>query len=640
MQFHAVYTPAAVALALVALVAAPPVTAQDADAEETLARFTFAYHHRDQAAAADGLVAQLGRAAEDPVVLYELSRLLSEPCDQVRWLNTQIERHSPFSATPEMQAAAQTVLTQLTELEQAERAALAGCTDQLAALKQQLQEIAQPSKPVWEITDPTELVGRWRMLDDTEKNELNGQLTADQKLALFSRGIPASELDLNQGNAWDQPRRIVDELARSEVLPPVWQLLQLERQLRAEWEKGPWSELAFPVDGTFQITRELLDRALGVDARDRGAPASSPNWGEMATWLESQEYWAWAALARMLQASNQEDPAEAASRAEAQWGKLTQVNSALSGALWPAIAQVEQAWLKRLLDRSKAGGPRMLPLGPDYRSASREDRLRLEEQFLRAQNDPEEAFRIIQLAKAADLGMQEFQPVELAELENSFKLPIKQEVALRVFLLLEMIEIHGKPGEPSQYYAVRLHAKESRWMAGGYDATVIGPFSTPAQLLQAALDSRVDLTDLRILIAPDGPLDDEWFAYEKDRLLKRTGDRAQGWLCYLPSAAVMNGGSWTLEHTLRVWYRLALRAGQETAGWYPDGKQPWAIGSTLFRLPRMPLYALSLGPLPEEIGDLGRSRSFVAEFKEIKEAGSATQQLPLPAMLVLTGEGL
>ena len=45
---------------------------------------------------------------------------------------------------------------------------------------------------------------------------------------------------------------------------------QIRREQNAERDSAAWAALAFPVGDTFQIARGLLDRALGLDAADRG----------------------------------------------------------------------------------------------------------------------------------------------------------------------------------------------------------------------------------------------------------------------------------------------------------------------------------------------------------------------------------
>ncbi len=637
MKASHAYNGFTVVLVLAALAAVAPASAQQAEDETTLRRSHREYRYRAQVAAADELVTQLGRAAEELDTLYQLSRLLSEPCDQVRWLSSQIELQMPFGSDAQTRSSAEELLARVTELEQAQASALGGCAEQVGTLKQLLTRIAEPPTP-WELSDPAQLAERWRELGGLQNAELTDKLTPERRLTLFARGIPPNELDLD-GRGVDQPRRIVDALAASEQLPEVWQLLLFRQRLAdAERDSAAWAELAFPVGDTFQIARGLLDRALGVDAQDQGSAASEPNWTSLAARLEAGDYWAWAALARILEATTQPDPTAATAGGRAQWAKVDHVGNTLGGSFWPAVDGGEQGWLARL-ERGELVAAGRLPLTSEYRSAQRAARRRIEQQFLQARDNPAEALRLIQLAKAADIGLSEdgFQPITLAELEGQLQATIRGETALKVFVLLEVLEVSGGAGQPSQYYAFRLSAKEWRWTSGGFDATVIGPVDTPAQLARAALDASVTMTDLRILIAPDGPLDDEWFASERDHLLERTADRARGWLCYLPTAAALNNEAWTLNETLRLWCRTALSGSQDTIGCYPAGREPAGMPARLHQAPNLRLHVISLGPLPDEIGQLRRSRRFVDQFKNRKETAAAADRT-LPALLVFTGE--
>lgn len=641
MKASCAYNGFAVVLISTALVAAAPAPAQQPEDEIGLRRSHREYRHRAQVAAADELVSQLGDAAGDLVTLYQLSRLLSDPCDQVRWLLSQIERPAggrPFGSDAQTRSSAEELLTRVAELERAQAGALGACAEQISALKQLLTRIAEPPTP-WELSDPTQLAERWRELGGLQNAELARELTPERRLTLLARGIPPNQVGLNTREVWDAPRRIVDALAASEQLPAVWQLMLLRQRLGgAERDRAAWAELEFPVADTFEIARGLLDRALGIDARDRGGTASEPDWNTVAARLEAGDYWAWAALARVLEAAGgQAAGGEPAAAGRAQWSKVQQVGSALSGSSWPAVGG-GQGWLARL-ERGELVAAGRLPLAPDYRSAQRAARRRIEQQFLQARNDPAQALRLIQLAKAADVGLSEdeFQPITLPELEQQLQTTIRGETALKVFVLLEMIEVSGGAGQPAQYYAFRLAAREWRWTGGGFDATVIGPVDTPAQLAQAALDAGVTMTDLRILIAPDGPLDDEWFAAERDRLLERTADRARGWLCYLPTSAALTNEAWTLDETLRLWSRTALSGSQQTLGCYPAGREPTPIRARPHQAPNLRLHVISLGPLPSEIGQLRPSRRFVDQFKISKETAAEAGQT-LPAMLVFTGE--
>ena len=635
--FHA-YRVVTALLSAAALAAGAPVSAQQPDDDTTLPRSHRAYRYRAQAAAADELVKQLASSANDLNTLYQLSRLLSEPCDQVGWLTTQIELRMPFGSDDATRSSAEQLLTRVADLEQSQQTALRGCAERLDTLKQLLARIAEPPTP-WELTDPAQLAARWTELGGLQNAELARQLTPGRQLTLFARGVSPSEVGLDGQAAWDRPRLIVDALAASGQLPEMWRLLLLRQTLgAAERESATWTELAFPVGDTFQIAWGLLDRSLGADAEDQGGATGRPNWADLAARFESGDYWAWAALARILEAADQQDPAPAIAAARTQWSKLAQVGSALGGATWPAAGGGEQSWLSRL-ERGELAGAGLLPLAPEYRSAQRAARRRIEQQFVQARNDPAQALRLIQLAKAADVGLTEdrFQPITLAELEGQLQTTIRGETALKVFVLLELIEVSGNAGQPSQFYAFRLSARDWRWNGGGFDAAVIGPTNTPAQLVQSALDASVTLTDLRILVAPDGPLDADWFAAERDHLLDRTADRARGWLCYLPTAAALNNPSWTLDQTLRLWYRTALGGSAETIGCYPAGREPAGVRARLHLAPNLRLHAASLGSLPNEIAQLRPSRRFVDQFKNHKETAAAAGRT-LPVVLVFTGE--
>ncbi len=645
MKLSHAYSNAAIVIVLATLVTASPTRAQDRD-DDTLARSHRAYRHRAQIAAADELVAQLGSATEDLGTLYQLSRLLSEPCDQVRWLDTQIEQRMPFGTDTETRALAEEVLARLAELEQAQQVALRGCLEQLSILKALLLRIAEPPTP-WELSDPAQLAARWRELEASGNADLQRELTPDRRLTLFARGIPAGELDLDGQHAWDQPRLVVDELAGSERLPAMWRLLQLDAALRgAEREKATWAAFTFPVDNTFRIARGLLDRAMGVDAEDQRAPTEAPDWSSLAARFKSKDHWAWAALAHILESGSREDPAAAAEQAKAQWDKLMQVNVALGGTLWPAVDGSAQAWLTRLQQRDNLTGSGLMPLEPDYRSARRSARRRLEQQFLQARNNPAEAFRIIQLVKAAGVGLdeREFQPITLDKMEERFQISKRSKVVgVKVFVLLEMIEIH-RPGESSQYYAVMFNVTGWSWTGTSYDSAVIGPRDTPGELAAAYLDPRYrQLEDLRILIAADGPLDQAWFEFEKDELLPHVSPRSGrgGWLVYLPSVGALRPGAWSLDDTLRHFYQAARRSGETIDFFargmrnrsYTGGGRPQEIADLLEKAPRLPLYALSIGPFPGQLSQL-RPRGFVDPFKSRKK----NSQTPLPAILVFTGQ--
>jgi hypothetical protein len=605
-----------------------PAWAQQTDEGTTLLRSPRAYRYLAQARAADELVKQLGPTAKDLNTLFQLSRLLSEPCDQVRWLVEQIEP-SEFATDAQTRSSAEDLLARVTDLEQALGPALRGCPEQVAALKQLLTRIAEPPTP-WELTDPAQLAQRWHELRGLQNAELARELTPERRLTLFARGIPPTELGLDARAAWDQPRRIVDALAASEQLPETWRLLQLQQALdAAERNSAAWAELAFPVRDTFGIAQGLLDRALGIDAQDRGSATGEPDWVALTERLETRDCWAWATLARILEAASQPDPATATADARTQWDRVARVGG---GTLWPAVGS-PSGWLARL-EQGELAGPG-LALAPAYRSAQRAARRRFEQQFPQARGNPGDALRLIQLAKAADIGLTEdrFQPITLAGLEEwTFSTPRR---APRIFALLEIIEIHAASGQSSQYYAFRLNVRGWQWDSGAVDSEVVGPADSPAALVRTALDPAGNVGGMRLLIAPDGPLDDDWFAFERTYLLERTSG-STAWLCYTPSAASVAGPAWTLEQSLRYWCRTAANTSARMLSCYPDGQTPRDIPQKLHLAPPLPLYAVSIGPLPDEIGRL-RLRTFVEDFRNAKQAASVADRT-LPVMLVFTAQ--
>jgi hypothetical protein len=617
------------AVAIAALAFVCSANGQEPERREPLTRFIPEYRHRQQAETLEALTTKLGPAASGLDALYDLSRLLSDPCDQIHWLCTKTEQPEAFGTDEQTRNTAANLGEILARLHDAEDVS-SRCAEDLDKLLRQLRKIAEPPRP-WDLTEPKLLIEQWRAF--AAANDTS-ELSADRKLVLLSRGVPASELRLSRSDAWDQPRQVIEELARSATLPAMWQLLQLERELSGgERESSNWADLTFPVDDTFRIAHGLLDRAMGIDTRDRsgaaGAADEAAEWAALAARLEANAYWTWAALARTLEAGNRDEPSAAAQQAATQWNNVREVSAALEHEPWPGVANDDQAWLARLSQPEVVDVPGILPLRNDFRSAARAERASHEQAFLRARenNNAGEAFRSIQLAKAADAGLTRrgFQPVELAALAEELKFKKRGEVAgVNVFALLEIITIQR--GDHAEYYGVVLHAKDWAWGVD-YEWEVAGPRDSPALLAKDALDFSKQYNDCRILIAPDGGLDREWFAYEKQTLLERTSQPTTGWLYYLPSAAALDDNAWTLDETLRTWNRAANRAGGKTIGYYSVGGTPRELGKISHRAPSLPLHALSFGAYPEELA----VRS-AQSFKQRKQQADA----PLEALLVLT----
>ena len=614
--------------------------AQNQD-EPGLGRTSRTNIYQSQIEAADHLVTQPGKTAADLVRLFQISRLLSEPCDQIHWLRGQIDLGS-FDTGPETRAAAKDLLTQLAKLEQANSATVRGCNQPLAALRDLLTRLAEPPTP-WNLRDPAQLAARWTELGGTQNAELLRELTPDRIQILLSRGLPVSEFDLNDQPAWDAPRQVMDALAVSDTLPATPILLQLDRVLReAENESASWTSLSFPVLGKFQISRGLLDRALGIDGNDHNPPLETPNWAELATALEARDYWSWAALARILEAADASDPTSASQQAATQWGRLSQVTQSLGAPQWPAVSGTPGSWLTRLQGGNNLNTTNRIPLTPDYRRVTRSARRSQEDLFLQSLDNPTQAIRLIQLAKAADIGLNldTFQPLTLAEIKDELlNKKVDEVVGVKVIAAFEMIRI-SRPDRPSQYYAVLLNAAGWNWTDKNFNEQVIGPKNSPVELVRDHLDQSVQqLPDLQILIAPDGGLDRDWFEYEQENLLPYAGpnDRTgKGWIAYAPSLTIVRPSAWSLDTTLRHFQRgagwLATNLDFYTGRRAALANPPREIRDLLDKAPSSPLYSFSIGAYPSQLARL-RPQGFITAFKAEKRDASPA----LPGLLVLTG---
>jgi len=612
-----------------------------------LGRLHRTVRYPEQVDAVNALADQLGEAGADLETLYQLSRLLSAPCDQVFWLRSRIESRDRFGTDPATRASAETVLSRIASLAQSQQSALSGCGEQLEALQELLTRISEPPIP-WEITDPSQLATRWRELDPANNVELQRELSADRKLILAARGVPAAELGLSGAEPWKLPRRIVSELAETAALPRMHRLLQMDKALRAvEARDDNWSEFDFPVGDTFQVTRVLLDRALGVDAQDRSAATARADFQALASNFESRDLWAWAALARCMQ-SAESGRAEPIDLARVQWQKASQVSAALGSSSWLAADGATGAWLNRLAEGGELDVVGQLPLSADYRVNARQARRELEDEFLRALDNPTEALRLIQLAKAAGIGRDPSQvkPITPDEIEAKFQIfkrRTREVVSLKVFALLEMIAV-SRPGQATEYYGVLMNVAGWSWIGISYEVSAFGPYGSPAEMVRARFDARYkQLNDLRLLIAVDGPLDGAWFEFEREQLSPYAGGGGRGnaWLAYLPSLSALQPGEWPLDDVMRHFHQTAGSSGRPL-GYYARARsrglgaivQPQAVADRLDKAPSLPLYAFSIGDFPPAL-DRQRPRGFVGQLARQKANASPA----LPVMLVFTGGG-
>ena len=518
--------------------------------------------------------------------LVQVSRLLSSPCDQLRWLLARAQALSEQRDATELAKAAAARAQALAPLK---------LTGECAEVPAALQEILRRQQSLISVTDPDGLIER---LKSKEAERLTDQ-PPWAKFVLLARGVTATKL-LTRGETWDRPRIVMDGLdglAGKIELPPTSQLLDAYTRLGEAYQSWTAADAAQlgdaaqqqSVKATFQIAAALLDRALGLDDTDlkghtRPVPySSSPeDWTRRAEALESAALWRWATLAHILAASpvsGQAAAPQTVARAQQLWSSFRKV----SPTGWIAVDDSAGGWLPRLNAPDRLVQPKMLPLARDFNAAAREQRAAHEREILRLVEAPtagdeagrnkaaDELFAAIESAKAADLGAP-IKPLTLAELQT--QLGDLQPV----YLFVELAELRGGDGGTSrvcgvavyrQYYLKPQQIKkaEDRYLSRAL------PFKPSAdEVIKDALANGPPPTeggairkDARIIIAPDGPPARGWFDFETKSLLQpMAGTGADpSWIVYVPSATALTSGSWSLDATLRVWYRAAVRMGGE-----------------------------------------------------------------------------
>ncbi len=517
--------------------------------------------------------------------LVQVSRLLASPCDQLRWLLARAQ-------TLADQAAHERDAAELAKAAAARAQALAPLelTGACAEVPAALQEIMRRQQPLIGVTDPD------RLIELLKKAERLTEQPAGAKFVLLSRGVPAAKL-LTRGTpeTWDLPRIVMDRLAGQIELPPTWELLDAYARLGDAYQKWAAADAAQfgdaaqqqSVKATFQIAAALLDRALGLDDPDlKGLTRPVPygnnpeDWARLAEALEGEALWRWATLAHVLAASpasGQPAPAASVSRAQQLWGNVRK----LSPEGWRALDDAAGGWLPRLGTVDRTVQPNALPLTRDFQAAARAQRAAQEREIQRlveeAGKSSEEAarpqavdalFAAIQSAKAADLGTA-LKPLTLAELQA--QLGDLQPL----YLFVELAELRGGDGGTSRVCGVAVYRQYYRKPQQGvkaedrYLARTLPLKPSAAEVVAEALANGPPLMeggairkDARIIIAQDGPPARAWFDFETKSLLKPTAwtGADPSWVVYVPSATALSGG-WSLDATLRVWYRAALRMG-------------------------------------------------------------------------------
>lgn len=562
------------------------------------------------------LVQEQGEAAREPANLIELSRLLAVPCDQLLWLGRQVAalKDQPDAARALAEQARQRAAT---------LADLAGdCAEQwplwLAA--------PEAKRRLPDVLDPAELKARLEQV--RAGTEPLGDLTDFEKLLLLSRGADdALLIDRRAAPAWDTPRQAVSRLVQSPRLPGFTDLRSLERSLadayaasREPGAAGFDAEQTALVAMTFQVAAALLDRALGLDSDDVAAAryampipyvAAATEWRQHAAALEQAGLRSWAALAYALAAGRSAgEPVDADTAAAARrlWADVRTVNDKV----WPLLDTPPDGWFPRMESPDRLVATGAMPLAAGFHAADRQARRRHEEDILalisgaRDANDEATADRLlqsIQRAKAADLGLDTgFKPLDLAGLQKA----LGCDQSNWVYLFIETLRLH-EAGGPSDatYCGVAIYRTEytSRMEGRPYSdrcrARIVRWNTSLRGVVEEALrDGPPPLSgrrDTRILIAPDGPPPADWFPYEHGTLLPSSRwEFDPAWVVYTPSAGALNSGPWTLEQTLRAWYRSAvrhetsppyLRAADFQAGVRPGPPlEPNTLGMSLHRL--------------------------------------------------------
>ncbi|MBP7745049.1 MAG: hypothetical protein KA383_02880 [Phycisphaerae bacterium] len=536
-----------------------------------------------EVAALDALLQELAqqdaRAAYDPANLLALSRLLSSPCDQLAWLGRQL-------AAPELPADAARALAEAARQRgQQLGALLADCAADWSAWAT-LPEPAGPTA-AHELTDAAALRDRLAQASDPAEY---AALTPFQRFTLLARGCdPALMFPQRETPAWDVPRAVLERVAGAPQSPPFWDLRNLRQRLTdayGTWSTGEAADFSEAgqdeaVTAAFQVSLALVDRALGLDANSarRGTALQyrddAAAWSAVAAALDARDLWSWAALAHLLAACPENGTSASAATldaARAPWGRFRVVNS---GAL-RAVDAEGAGWLVRLV-AGRLAEARGLPLARDFLATRRAARAQ-QEQAVRAalagaagggDAAADRVFQAIQQAKAAELDAgAAVTPRSLGQLLQDLG-----NDEPWVYLFVEILELRSAGGAgAAPACGVAVYREKYVTRIGGqtytdrYIAQVIPEKGHVSDVVAAALSlgPPANVTDARVMIALDGPPDARWLDFEKDSLLPRTGGTGgdPSWIVYVPSASVLTPGTWSLDETLRVWYRAALAAGE------------------------------------------------------------------------------
>ena len=565
-------------------------------AQESLPQFA----EPAQVEALNQYVAKVGPPATTPVDLVRLSRLLADPTDQIQWLIVRIERYRDAPDHQNMKDMAKRTQDRITQWQN-----IAGLNR--GPFEKRIKRILESARRLVEVIDPDQLKAR---IAKEGANAIRNLDDAD-KFTLFSRGVAQAT---STKADWDPLRVIMNELAGPGGAPPkMWKLIKMEQDLRAATGRLPAGTLRH---GASRITAALLGRAMGLDGEDRRLPEDDDanSWDRLALDLEQQNLWRWAALARLLQAASMS--ATRAEDARQQWKKVLTVD--------PNAWRGVDAWLGRIKGGQFAVEGAM-PLDGRFRETAREKR-KEHEGKVRDASGIDEAFRQMQLAKAAEAGFDTSTNVVTAtldDLESWFGIRDNAGKLIpdSLHLFLELLEVDGR------YYGVALGAKDGLVRSGGqYIRKRFGPLTTAADVVADALNS-VGLSASfkgKIIIAPDHAVRvPSQLEQIEAKLIPHVG-ASESWYVYVPTAAALADESqWTLEPTLRYWYQSALRYDQPTMGLLGGRREirkikvgnnvpraQWMYAVNLAgKYPRLPSSNKKVLPFLRELADEKRERT-------------------------------
>lgn len=415
-------------------------------------------------------------------------------------------------------------------------------------------------------------------------------------------------------DGWQTPARVAERvLAKLPTLAslPAWQtpLARAGEDLPAWRPAAPMpaaEESAYRQNAAalLRMGSALLNASVGIDGQDRAAFDADPKaaalaellagitdvkpselgaarddepqiWESLAGKLGERNLWRMEALARLLQAStlrggptpNASAAAAVATQAIERLNRTVGVIQSIPG----APRQPIDGDLLRCLDQLAKGGSVMADSGDpllafEYRAAARQRRRAAETAFneklpgLRTADfgsNPtlfNDAFGLMQSAKAADAGLTADRPIALDALMNRFS----DRGAPDIHLILEVLQIGNAwygLAAGSQTPSLRVG---NPWIVRFYEA------KSPLELMTNAVPREwTGFTSLKVIVAPDGSMRTAAWRDGGEKTLSEKVDAGNrpSWLLYVPTVSVFTADSgWTMDRTLRLWAQSACAA--------------------------------------------------------------------------------